>query len=71
MRLKSCPFCGGEAYLEKSSRVYYRGKTEKAAYVRCLNCQARTGKVMISDYGFTSHSKEAEDKAVEMWNRRV
>ena len=71
MRLKSCPFCGGEAYLEKSSRVYYRGKTEKAANVRCLNCQARTGKVMISDYGFTSHSKEAEDKAVEMWNRRV
>lgn len=71
MELKKCPFCGGEAYLEKSSRVYNRGKTEKAAYVRCLDCSARTGKVMISDYGFTSHSKDAEEKAVEMWNRRV
>ena len=71
MELKECPFCGGEAYLEKSSRVYYKGKTAKAAYVRCTDCEARTGKVMISDYGCTSHSKDAEEKAVEVWNRRV
>ena len=71
MELKKCPFCGGEAYLEKSARVYNKGKTEKAAYVRRTSCFARTGKVMISDYGFTSHSKEAEEKAVELWNRRA
>jgi hypothetical protein len=32
---------------------------------------ARTGKVMLSDYNCTSHSREAEEKAVELWNRRV
>ena len=71
MDLKRCPFCGGEAYLEKSSRVYNKGKTEKAAFVRCMNCMARTGKVMLSDYNCTSHSREAEEKAVELWNRRI
>lgn len=71
MELKKCPFCGGEAYLEKSSRVYNKGKTEKAAFVRCTNCMARTGKVMLSDYNCTSHSREAEEKAVELWNRRI
>ena len=71
MELKKCPFCGGEVYLEKSSRVYNKGKTEKAAFVRCMNCMARTGKVMLSDYNCTSHSREAEEKAVELWNRRI
>lgn len=71
MELKKCPFCGGEAYLEKSSRVYNKGKTERAAFVRCMSCMARTGKVMLSDYNCTSHSREAEEKVVELWNRRI
>jgi len=34
-KLKSCPFCGGEA------KKYYREKNQ--VDIICLNCQCRTG----------------------------
>ena len=40
-----CPFCGGEARLQKHERVFIHGKTTRAAYVRCLQCNARTERV--------------------------
>ena len=68
--LKPCPFCGGEAYLERSSRAFVNAKTTKVAFVRCMKCNARSGRVNLSDYGRTSASFEAEQKAVSLWNRR-
>ena len=69
--LLPCPFCGGRGYLEKSTRNFFAGKSEKVALVRCLSCNARSGKVQLSKYGATSHSREAEREAVDNWNNRV
>ena len=69
--LKPCPFCGGEAYLERNSRAFIHAKTTKVAFVRCTVCNARSGRVPLSDYGRTSSSYEAENEAVSLWNRRV
>lgn len=70
-RLKPCPFCGGRPFLEKSMRCFINGKTDKAALVRCLDCGARASRVRLSDYGKSSHSKEAEEEAANMWNNRI
>lgn len=69
--LKPCPFCGGKAYLEKQHRAFIGGETTKVCFVRCLKCNARSGRYKISDYGKTSHSWEAREKAVEAWNSRA
>ena len=71
MELKNCPFCGGKAYLERSHRAFINAQPAKVCFVRCTECNARSGRVNILDYGHSSHSKEAEEKAIEMWNRRV
>ena len=71
MELKNCPFCGGKAYLERSHRAFINAQPAKVCFVRCTECNARSGRVKISDYGHSSHSIEAEEKVVEMWNRRV
>lgn len=68
--LLSCPFCGGEPYLERSARAYVSGKTENVAYVRCTNCNARSGKVPLSKYGKSSHSGQAVQEAMDLWNAR-
>ena len=70
-KLKSCPFCGGEAYLETSHRAFIKARTTKVAFVRCTKCEARSGRVPLSDYGCTSISVEANKKAINAWNRRA
>ena len=69
--LKPCPFCGGEAYLERSHRAFIGAKSTKVSFVRCKECNARSGRFKINDYGHTSHSVEAEASAIEAWNRRT
>lgn len=69
--LKPCPFCGGEAVLEHSHRAFIGGKTTRVALVVCSECNARSGRVNIADYGKRSNSIEAEQDVVDMWNSRV
>lgn len=69
--LKPCPFCGGPAYLETNHRAFIKGETTKVAYVRCTECNARSGRYELRDFGCTSTSGEANRLAVEAWNRRV
>lgn len=69
--LKSCPFCGGKAFLERSHRAFINAETTKVAFVRCTKCNARSGRVNLSDYGKTSRSAEAELKVINSWNNRV
>ena len=69
--LKPCPFCGGRAYLERSHRAFIDAETTKVTFVRCTVCNARSGRVNIADYGRTSSSIEASNKAVAAWNRRA
>ena len=69
-KLKPCPHCGGEAYLERAHRAFVNAQTTRVAFVRCTVCNARSGRYRLEDYGSPNHSTEAERKAVEAWNRR-
>lgn len=71
MQLKTCPFCGGDPYLEESSRGYVNGKSTKVCYVRCKRCNARSERVNIQDYGHTCRSWDAVQRVAEQWNNRV
>ncbi len=69
--LKPCPFCGGKAYLEKSSRGFVKAKPTKVAFVRCTVCDARSTRFDLAQYGRTSKSKEANAEAIKAWNGRA
>ena len=69
-KLKPCPHCGGEAYLERAHRAFVNARTTRVAFVRCTACNARSGRYRLEDYGTPNHSIEAERLAVESWNRR-
>ena len=69
--LKPCPFCGGKPYLETRHRAFIKAKTTRVAFVRCRECEARTQRFELTDFGHTSYSEEANKKAIEAWNRRV
>ena len=69
-KLKPCPHCGGEAYLERSHRAFINAQTTRVAFVRCTVCNARSGRYKLEDYGTPNRSTEAERLAVESWNRR-
>ena len=69
--LKPCPHCGGNAYLEKKQRAFINGETCLVAFVRYVECNARSGRYKLSDYGCTATSAEARNAAIETWNRRV
>ena len=70
-KLKNCPFCGGRAYLETHHRAFINAKTTKVAFVRCMDCNARSGRVKLGDYGKTSYSIEANRAVAKAWNERV
>ena len=69
--LKPCPFCGGRPYLEANHRAFINGETTRVAFVRCRSCNARSGRFELRDFGRTSISTEANQKAIEAWNRRT
>lgn len=69
--LKPCPHCGGEAYLERKHRAFINAQTTRVAFVRCTECNARSGRYKLEDYGTRNASTEAERLAVESWNSRV
>lgn len=70
-KLKQCPFCGGKPHLESSHRAFIDGKTTRVAFVRCVRCNARSGRVKLSDFDCASSSSDANAIVTEMWNRRV
>jgi len=60
--LKSCPFCGGEAFINTPIKYLVDGELVPAAYyVNCKKCKASNG----SCYG------EGAEEAIEAWNRRI
>lgn len=60
IKLLPCPFCGG-----KASLLWDQIGGRSASYIVCVECDARTKKVIIS----TEYS--SDEKAAELWNRRV
>lgn len=69
--LLPCPFCGGKAHLERQARGFINAQSTKITFVRCLQCNARSKRVPLSDYGKTSHSAEAESVVINAWNNRI
>lgn len=77
VKLKTCPFCGGNAEIVDSN-VYL----DKAKRVRCTGCRVYTPPVLIDHPSYTHRSfpnldestryteEQAAKKAVEFWNRR-
>ena len=65
MKLKPCPFCGGEAYIENDFSDY-------SFMVRCLVCGAKTRTFMtgLNDIPIDDEIA-AQNLAAEAWNRRV
>lgn len=71
MKIKSCPFCGGKPYLERSQRGFVNGVSTRVCFVRCKKCNARSPRLDLHDYGHTSHSLQALEDVIEMWNTRT
>lgn len=64
--LKPCPFCGGEATLEKLEPRLYRPLCNGVYSIACYSCDLNFGYDL--DYGGTF---ETEEEAAEAWNRRA
>lgn len=58
-RLKSCPLCGGKAYLRLKSDLL------KIVTVACTKCNLNTSIVFLNSV------IEIEQQAIEKWNCRV
>lgn len=74
IKLKRCPFCGGEAKVIDTN-VYH----DKAKRVRCTVCGAYTGAELVDhpeikfaglDESTRYTEQQAAEKAAERWNRR-
>jgi Lar family restriction alleviation protein len=57
-KLKECPFCGGEAKLSGRNNI-------SSVYVYCVKCGADPYIVAIAA------NYCANDKAIELWNKRI
>lgn len=76
VKLKPCPFCGGEAEMKPTS-IYM----SKARVVVCKECGLRTKLIFINTPCMNGKGKpdertryteeQAEKIAAELWNRRV
>ena len=67
IKLKPCPFCGGEAEFVRKP-VKANGGWCDAVYVRCTACDARSNRVL---YSANIHRNDSEyTEATEAWNTR-
>lgn len=62
IKLKPCPFCGGEARLKKHYRL------EQTWYVQCSKCGIKTKNSVQTPY---ESWKTTMNYPVRLWNRRV
>ena len=58
-------------FVTEVSKISTDFTSTKVALVRCKVCNARGGRIKLSDYGKSSHSLEAETEAVNRWNKRT
>ena len=77
IKLKKCPFCGGEAELVTNHHVYL----DDARCVMCTHCNCRTASVLIDhpkmgaggelDESTRYNTAQAEAKVAALWNARA
>lgn len=77
MKLKPCPFCGGEAkFLVKTYREHGVSRGYNFG-IYCTGCNLTTPRInygidlRLSDYGEIEFINDERQEAVEAWNRRV
>lgn len=65
--------CMGFVRFEKGIPVYTNRpcKATRVAFVRCTQCNARSGREKLEDYGCTASSASANENVIEAWNRRA
>ena len=65
-KIKSCPFCGGEAnlFFDVANGIF-NIKEKQAVMITCLKCGVRTPRI-IEDAEYC-----AVDKVKEIWEKRV
>lgn len=70
MKLKPCPFCGGEAEGDAMRGfIDYKGRPSNAVAIYCLGCEAEFS---LCYKDFPEHTPEMlMDILVERWNNRV
>ena len=61
LKLKPCPFCGGEAYSSYGDDRWY---------IRCFECGAYLSNYMGCDYG-PEAMKKCRKMVIDKWNRRI
>lgn len=60
IKLKPCPFCGGEA-------VFKRDRIAGIYCVKCTNCKCMT----TFQFDFGDGEEVSKKKAADIWNRRA
>ena len=75
--LKPCPFCGFNRPLLATAKPFFMPKKYVGMFigVYCPNCNAQTGlfnkdNKTRSPLMNKAHEKDAEQRAIEAWNRR-
>ena len=65
--LKPCPFCGGEARLDKENVCFGHGERHDKYFVECISCGARGKREVV--YYLTP--TECQELVVRSWNTRT
>jgi Lar family restriction alleviation protein len=71
IKLKPCPFCGGNAELHENV-VYADYAQQGHFYVSCNNCGARTAEIILRPYFYGDNPmiEGHRKKVCDLWNRR-
>ena len=64
--LKPCPFCGGAAKFRRRRNGPYI-----ESFVKCRDCNARSGVVIVPVLSGDARVDEAEREAIREWQRRA
>ena len=64
VKLRRCPFCGGEGRL-RSDYMMIRKESQKCAWVYCRRCNARTNYYLRKDA-----PEDYIEYAIDAWNMR-
>lgn len=67
IELTPCPFCGGRPYIENNHRSFVKGESTRVALIRCMECNAKSQKFDIREYGRSGACRAA----IAAWNRRA